>query len=93
MAKLRNYALDWVRDDGETGTTYFRAENGQRARILYMGQSPQMVQVTVRKQEPPKRVQPNFYSVALAILADNIYMNGYPPGHPGYVEKKNDGKH
>lgn len=74
---MRNYELEWTRDDGETGRTHQRAENGQRARILFLSDHPNMVDARViqpaRSHKPP-----GLYEVGLGILAPHIYMNGLP---------------
>ena len=74
---LRNYVLEWTRDDGETGRIQQRAENGQRARILFLSANSNMTDARViqpsRSQKPPC-----LYSVGLGILAPHIYMNGLP---------------
>lgn len=75
VKKLRNFTLVWHRTDGVTGQVEYRATNAQRARILFMSEHPEMVEVTVLGRSAQKHA-PSFYEIGLAILTTNIHMNG-----------------
>lgn len=74
---LRNFELEWVRDDGQQGRICQRAENAQRARILFLSEHPNMTEVRVVRK-PASQAPPSLYARGLGILAPHVYLDGLP---------------